>query len=67
MYWIYFIIFIIWNENILYDLSTSIFYICLSLDLSYTLHEKKKERNRTRIGHQRHVSCTKNILKSRIK
>lgn len=42
MYWIYFIIFIIWNENILYDLSTSIFYICLSLDLSYTLHEKKK-------------------------
>lgn len=39
MYWIYFIIFIIWNENILYDLSTS---IRLSLDLSYTLHEKKK-------------------------
>lgn len=39
MYWIYFIIFIIWNENILYDLSTS---IRLSLDLSYTSHEKKK-------------------------
>lgn len=56
MYWIYFIIFIIWNENILYDLSTS---IRLSLDLSYTSHEKKK----TEIERELDISAMFLVLK----